>query len=638
MSHIFVLSILLSSFACYSNDIGYSVLFIPKELMKNANVVKRMEEVRFEIINTGETVLYKKYALTILNENGDEHAAFYEWYDKLRSIRSIEGNLYDMMGNQLKKVKNKEIQDLSGSSSMDVDDDRVKVHNFYYKVYPYTVEYEVEIKYNHSFYFPDWMPQRSGNISVEKSSCTVVTPSDYVIRYRNENYKGEPTITSDRGKKTLHWEVKNLAAISRSFAAPNWREIATSISFAPTKFSLGDYKGDMSNWKEFGKFLYVLKKDRDQLPDEVMQKVKQLIAGIKDEKEKIKILYEFMQKNTRYISIQLGIGGWQPFDAGFVAKKGYGDCKALSNYMYSLLKAAGIKSYYTLVSAGSDFKNHQLITDFPSNQFNHVILCAPLQKDTMWLECTSQSLAAGYMGDHTGNRKALIIDEEGGTVVATPRYGLQENLQLRNIIGAVDEKGNMEITIQTTYTGLQQERVHGMLNSLSKQKVKEVLNEEFDNLPTYDISEFKYEEKKEVLPQIAEKLGVIVSNYATVSGKRLFIYPNILNRSTTRITDTAQRMFDYVFDMAWRDVDTLTINLPEGYAPEAIPLDVSLKTKFGTYSNIVKIEGNKLYHLRIREQYAGRFPAKDKEELSKYFDAIYKADRSRVVLVKKSDN
>ncbi len=196
----------------------------------------------------------------------------------------------------------------------------------------------------------------------------------------------------------------------------------------------------------------------------------------------------------------------------------------------------------------------------------------------------------------------------------------------------------MEITVQTTYTGLQQERVHGMLNSLSKQKVKEVLNEEFDNLPTYDISDFKYEEKKEVLPQIAEKLGVIVSNYATVSGKRLFIYPNILNRSPTRITDTAQRMFDYVFDMAWRDVDTLTINLPEGYSTEAIPLDVSLKTKFGTYSNIVKIEGNKLYHLRIREQYAGRFPAKDKEELLKYFDAIYKADRSRVVLVKKSDN
>ena len=60
-----------------------------------------------------------------------------------------------------------------------------------------------------------------------------------------------------------------------------------------------------------------------------------------------------MQNNTRYISIQLGIGGWRPFEAAYVASKGYGDCKALSNYMYSLLKEAGILSYYTLVKAGA---------------------------------------------------------------------------------------------------------------------------------------------------------------------------------------------------------------------------------------------------------------------------------------------
>lgn len=637
MRRILILITLFSSLACYSKDINYSVLSIPKELLKNANVIKRIEQIRFEIINTGETVLYRKYAVTILNENGDDQSGFYEWYDKLKSIRSIEGNLYDMMGNPLKKVKNKDIQDLSGTNGMDVDDDRVKVHNFYYKVYPYTVEYEVEVKFNHTFYFPDWMPQRSGNLSVEKSICTVVMPDDYVIRFRSENYKGEPVIATEKGRKIMSWEVKNLPAISRSFAAPNWREIVTSVSFAPTQFSLGDYKGDMSNWKEFGKFLYVLKKDRDQLPAEMLQKVQQLTAGIKNDREKIKVLYEFMQKNTRYISIQLGIGGWQPFDATYVAKKGYGDCKALSNYMYSLLKAAGIKSYYTLVNSGSDIKNHQLVSDFPSHQFNHVILCAPLEKDTMWLECTSQTLAAGYMGDHTGNRNALVIDEEGGTIVATPRYGLEENLQLRSIKGTVNATGDMGINIQTYYTGLQQKRVHGMLNYLSKEKVKKVLNEEFIDLSTYEINDFKYEEKKDALPQIGEKLDISVSNYATVSGKRLFIYPNVLNRSTTRITDTSDRKYDYVFDMAWRDADTIMITLPEGYNPEAIPPQVSLKTKFGTYLSTVKLEGNKLFYLRVREQYAGRFPAKDREELSKFFEAIYKTDRSRVVLVKKEE-
>ena len=67
---------LFASLSGYCKDGDYSILLIPKELLKNANVVKRMEEIRFEVINTGETVLYRKYALTILNEAGDEHAAF----------------------------------------------------------------------------------------------------------------------------------------------------------------------------------------------------------------------------------------------------------------------------------------------------------------------------------------------------------------------------------------------------------------------------------------------------------------------------------------------------------------------------------------------------------------------------------
>src|SRR5574342_1196313 len=105
----------------------------------------------------------------------------------------------------------------------------------------------------------------------------------------------------------------------------------------------------MNSWQDFGKFIYALKQGRDELPPEIKQKVHELTDGIADTKEKINVLYGYMQKNTRYVSIQLGIGGWQPFDAKYVAKKGYGDCKALSNYMYSILKEAGIKSYYAVI-------------------------------------------------------------------------------------------------------------------------------------------------------------------------------------------------------------------------------------------------------------------------------------------------
>src|SRR5690349_21387019 len=90
-------------------DQKYPVSSIPAALLKNANVVKRMEEVEFEIVSTGETVLRQRFALTILNENGARSAALVEYYDKLHEIKSIEGFLYDELGTLLKKVKSKEI-------------------------------------------------------------------------------------------------------------------------------------------------------------------------------------------------------------------------------------------------------------------------------------------------------------------------------------------------------------------------------------------------------------------------------------------------------------------------------------------------------------------------------------------------
>ena len=52
--------------------------------------------------------------------------------------------------------------------------------------------------------------------------------------------------------------------------------------------------------------------------------------------------------------------------------------------MRSLLQVIGVESYYTLVMAGENAPS--IINNFPSPQFNHAILCVPVDKDTIWLE------------------------------------------------------------------------------------------------------------------------------------------------------------------------------------------------------------------------------------------------------------
>jgi hypothetical protein len=633
-SIVLLLTLLASTVFTYAGDIRYPVSAIPASLVKNANVVKRMEEYQFRINNTGETVLYHKYALTVLNENGDDNAYLVEFYDKLQQIRSIEGALYDANGILVKKLKSKEIEDISAVDDNSLmDDNRRKVHSFFYKSYPYTVEYEVETKFNNTLYFIPWIPQEGQRFSVEQSSYTIICPADYVVRYRAFNYKSEPAITTEKDKKVMKWEIKNLPGITKPYASPSWREITTVVYFAPSEFEIQGYKGNMSNWKEFGKFHYALNSNRDQLPPKWVQTAKELTANITDDREKAVILYHYLQKNTRYISIQIGLGGWQSFDASFVAQKGYGDCKALTNYMYSLLKAVGVKAYPALIYGGDGGEKHT-IEDFPSLQFNHVVLCVPFTKDSLWLECTNQDVPAGYMGEFTGNRKALLVTEDGGVLVSTPKYTLKENILNRQISAKLDVDGILNMKVQTRYGGTQQDYLSSMINQLSKDKVQKILQQELE-LSTYNVNEFKYEETKTILPELQEKLDITANDYATLSGKRIFITPNILNRSSRKIDVEEERTVDLVFVSEWRDEDSYEIEIPQGYQLESAPQEISLKTKFGTYSASAKIEGNKIIYHRLQEQFAGRFPASTQKELAKFFEDIYKADRSRIVLVKK---
>lgn len=616
-----------------ANDNIYCISHIPSGLIKNANVVKRMEYIDLKVKNPGEAILKKKYAITILNEKGDDYAIFEEYYDKIHSIESIEGKLFDAFGKEIKTVKTRDVSDLSGVSDNNLMDDyRRKFHQFYCKTYPYTVEYEVEMKYNGILFFPTWVPRISSNYAVQESYISITAPSSYKIRYRAFNYNSSPNISEEKNQTTMIWGVKELPAIEEEYAQPNWYEINPVIFFAPSDFEIQEYNGNMNTWQDFGKFVYTLKKGRDVLPDEIKKQVQIIKSDLTDKKEIVKNLYKYFQNNTRYVSIQLGIGGWQPFDAKFVASKAYGDCKALANYMYSLLQEAGIPSYYTLVKAGENA--YPIIADFPSQQFNHVILCVPLEKDTIWLECTSKTFPAGYLGSFTADRDALLVDESDSKLIHTPQYKTEDNLQLRHITASLDSEATLKIVSITNYSGLQQEDVHSLIHSLSKDKVKEFLHHEFD-FATYDINNFNYIEDLSMIPSITENIDITVSNYATITGKRLFIVPNIMNRMHHKLSVDSSRKFDLELKAKYRDLDSVEIDLPDGYVPEAMPKNVSVESKFGKYSSSIKLLGDKLFYYRKIEFNGGHFLPKDYNELVSFYDAISKADRSKIVLVKK---
>ena len=618
-----------------AGEIKYPVSQVPAELLKDANVVCRVEEETYQVHSLREASFKRKIVLTILNDKGDRYSSMVINYSSLINVTNFEGALYDADGQLIKRLKSKDILDRSYVSDISLmEDTRLKEHDFDHKVYPYTVEYETEQKFYSTYFIPDWTPQMRENYSVQKSSYTFIAPGDYTVRYKALNYKNKPVEGMLGNNKSYSWEINNLPVIVKPFASPKWSEISPNVQFAPSRFEMSGYQGTAESWEEFGKFSWTLNEGRDVLPPAIENKVKELTAGLTNDKEKVKVLYEFLQKNTRYISIQLGIGGYQPFEAKYVAQNGYGDCKALSNYMFSLLKAAGIKSHYSLIYGGSDMSRYWLFEDFPANYFNHIVLCVPLLKDSMWLECTSQTEAAGYMGGFTGNRKALLITNNGGKLVSTPRYGAKENVIIRNVQGSVSATGKLDLKVKAIYRNMEQERLNSLLTHGTKEKIMEFLQEEYDDMGTYTVNSYHHEIKKDVFPEIDEQLDISAFTYASISGKRMFIVPNVMNRQGMRLTVDSSRKFDFVFDAEYKNEDIVTIEIPEGYQLESPYKDINIQSKFGNYSATARVEGKNIIFRRVREQNSGRYSPREGGEIAKYYNEIYKADRAKMVFVK----
>ncbi|NJL74106.1 MAG: transglutaminase domain-containing protein [Saprospiraceae bacterium] len=156
--------------------------------------------------------------------------------------------------------------------------------------------------------------------------------------------------------------------------------------------------------------------------------IKSLTAQASSEEEKVAILYRYMQQNMRYVSVKLGIGGWQTFDATYVEQNKYGDCKALSNFMKAMLKVIDIPAYTVLVYAGESRLPYEVEEDFSFPRFNHVILHIP--KLNYWLECTNPINPPNYLGSFTSDRNVLLVTEEGGKLIRTPRISNDLNRKI----------------------------------------------------------------------------------------------------------------------------------------------------------------------------------------------------------------
>ncbi len=631
----YLLFLLFPSSFCLGMDQKYSVSSISADMKEGVYAVVRERNSLFTILDRGHTRFQYHYAITILNSRGKNNALLTLEYDKLRKIRLLTASAYDASGNLIKKIKTSEILDRSSISDFSLyEDSREKQVDLRQPNYPYTVEFDYEIEMDYLYAIPSFYLYTNDEVSEEKSRYELVFPANLKPRFRT--FLIDQPIYERRkdGNERFLWTFEKIKPKKFEDWSASFQKVVPNIIAAPSEFEYDGYRRNMDTWSELGRWQLVLNKNRDVLPPETIKHIRSLVSSAKDDREKVKILYEYLQGKTRYVSIQRGIGGFQPFEASLVDKLSYGDCKALSNYMVALLKEVGIKGYYTQIYGGEN--DRPIPPDFTIDYFNHIIVAVPLQKDTVWLECTSQVTPFGYLGNFTGNRYGLMITDEGGALVKTPTYSTEENLQIRTAKVIVNEDGDAMATAKTIYAGLQIEN-DGLDHIVHKnpEDQKKWIQENL-SIQNFDIRNFSIKLTKEEEPEISVGLSLQLNRLASLSGKRMFIMPNIMNRSAFIPEKVTERQTNIVRKIGFIDIDTIHFQLPETVYPEFLPSQQKISSRFGDYEIRFQLNEKGLLYIRKLQIHKGEFPSSSYEEFREFYRKINSADNTKLVLLAKT--
>ena len=609
----------------------YPVKDIPDSLLKNANAVIRNIETSYDIVSKKKAIIKIKEATTILNKNGDKYSMLLTFYNKNMKISNISIRVYDSYGKYIKRAKSSEIVDVSIINGFSLyEENRLKGYVPEITDYPYTVVFTYTYTFDGIVYFPDWIPQKDDDVSVETAILSVVTSKKSGIRYFAKNLNDPPEIDTTDDRIHYLWKVENLPAYKKEPYSPPVEEYKPVVYLAPASFSYEGFEGDMSSWKDFGLWVNGLLEGRNDLPDESRQKIKEIVASVTDTVEMIRRIYKYVQENTRYVSIQLGIGGFQPFKTSTVDRVGYGDCKALSFYTKSLLEEAGIKANYTLVKAGT--KKEEIIKDFPSQQFNHVILNVPLRDDTIWLECTNQEMPFGFLGDFTDDRYVLNISDKGGELIHTPRYLQNQNRKKCFAEMTVNDNGSIKGSIVLTLTGLMYDEVFGFIHDDAKEQ-KKWLHKNL-NIPEFDILNFSITETGDRIPEAEISIDLSIPKYCSKTGKRMFVPLNMLDKLKDIPKDDDKRETDILLYRSFIVYDSVIFNLPDSYSTEHIPKETSFTSTFGEYDSKCVIDSTKIVYMRNIKVNKGLYPKKLYPEFKEFYRNVVKSDKTKLVLKK----
>jgi hypothetical protein len=404
-----------------------------------------------------------------------------------------------------------------------------------------------------------------------------------------------------------------------------------------------------ADWRAMGKWYMNLVSQRVDSSPEIKQEVATLTASKTTPVQKMRAIAEFVQRDIRYVAIELGIGGLQPHAATEIFSHHYGDCKDKATLMRSMLSEIGVDSYYVLI-------NHErgsVTAESPAhNGFDHVIVAIKLPADPddpsliatvqhpklgklLFFDPTNEMIPFGEIGGYLQDNYGLLITPDGGELIELPEQPTFMNSIRRTAKLALDPRGTLTGEVKEVRLGERAASERWRLGTVSKEidRIKPIEELLASSLASFRITRASLLNEHQTDQPFGFNYSFESPNYAKTAGSLLLVRPRVIGGKSMGFLETKEpRKFPIEFEGPTRDTDTFEITIPSGYVVDDLPPPVDADFGFASYHSKTVVNGNVVDYTRTFEVRELSVPVEKAEELRKFYRIIASDERNTVVL------
>ena len=476
-------------------------------------------------------------------------------------------------------------------------------------------------------FFQSWSV--STGLTVRRSRFMVDVPASLAVRLHERNLNF-PRKTQDAGGRRVYtWAAADVPRIKGEPYAADSNDVQMEIALSSPL-----------TWQDVGRWYAKNARDRYALGAPSKAKLEQILAAAKPKTrdDTIRAVHKWVAQDIRYVSIALGLGGYQPRSPDTVVVSGFGDCKDKATLFVAAMSSLGITTFPVLLNASG-----VAYRELPAlDQLDHAIAAVKTPAGYQFTDLTSEFTPYGELPYDEQGELALVVHPDGTTEEKElPRSTPADNVQTIRITGALSDDGFFNGRYEEEAAGALQYNLRSAfenpIDSADKANAaNSIAAKFFDGAEGDSLVGF---EGKDLQAKVHLRLGIKHGKAASSAGATtIFTLPfgnmSGMVSAAQELEKAKERHFPIdaarVFGNRTTIVE-LRVKLPAGWKAQ-LPANVTASSPFGSYESTYAQTGDELVMTRKSIGTRGVYPPAKVKELAAWFREIGKDDAKFVMI------